>query len=86
MSVVSKYHCKYCFDTLISKLTKDKQPIINEFENNQFPLFVTWNINKGGESNLRGCIGNFGEMDLVEGLKDYALIRYSNLCMRLLIY
>jgi len=44
------------------------------------PLFVTWNTassRPGGRPRLRGCIGNFGAMSLVEGLADYAIIRYS---------
>jgi len=41
------------------------------------PLFVTWNTapsRPSGRPRLRGCIGNFGAMSLVEGLADYALI------------
>jgi AMMECR1 domain-containing protein len=43
------------------------------------PLFVTWHTvssRLAGSTRLRGCIGNFEAMDLEEGLKEYALIRY----------
>eukprot|EP00096_Caligus_rogercresseyi_P001880 TRINITY_DN1327_c0_g1_i2.p1 TRINITY_DN1327_c0_g1~~TRINITY_DN1327_c0_g1_i2.p1 ORF type:complete len:177 (-),score=30.81 TRINITY_DN1327_c0_g1_i2:1005-1535(-) len=35
------------------------------------PLFVTWTIGKNQE--LRGCIGTFSEMELHNGLKEYAI-------------
>lgn len=35
------------------------------------PLFVTWKI--GRDQRLRGCIGTFSEMNLHNGLKEYAL-------------
>jgi AMMECR1 domain-containing protein len=38
------------------------------------PVFVTWNIKRGDEYQLRGCIGNFSPMPLHEGLAEYALV------------
>jgi len=37
------------------------------------PLFVTWDIERGGRQQLRGCIGNFSAMPLREGLAEYAI-------------
>lgn len=62
---------------LATKLTlKLTYPVIFERFS---PLFVTWNTvssRSSGGTRLRGCIGNFEAMDLEEGLKEYALIRY----------
>jgi len=68
-----KEHCFYAFDTLYCNLTKAK-PIPPKFPNDDYPLFVTWNIKRGREYRLRGCIGNFSPMPLQEGIADYALI------------
>lgn len=41
------------------------------------PLFVTWNTlssRPGRQPRLRGCIGNFDPMPIVDGLAEYALI------------
>ncbi len=40
------------------------------------PLFVTWRIGK--EKKLRGCIGTFSEMQLHNGLREYAVTRYKD--------
>ncbi|KAI9276418.1 DUF51 family protein [Sporodiniella umbellata] len=72
-NIVSEKHIKYCFDSLISKLKNEKEPI-PDFPDDSYPLFVTWNIEKRGESRLRGCIGNFSPLKLHRGLKEYALI------------
>ncbi|EPS43440.1 hypothetical protein H072_2565 [Dactylellina haptotyla CBS 200.50] len=37
------------------------------------PLFVTWNLLKHGDKQLRGCIGTFSNFELEGGLKTYAL-------------
>jgi len=69
-------HAFFCFDVLRARLYNEKH-IQAPFEDARFPLFVTWNTvpsRPGGRSRLRGCIGNFGAMSLVEGLADYALI------------
>ncbi|MBW0467983.1 hypothetical protein O181_007698 [Austropuccinia psidii MF-1] len=80
-------HCFYCFDSLYSELNSRSQ---HDHKSNddevsillesmigiqEFPLFVTWNISRGGEHHrLRGCIGNFSPSPLNEGLKEYAVV------------
>ncbi|KAI8619423.1 AMMECR1 domain-containing protein, partial [Chytriomyces sp. MP71] len=44
------------------------------FGGSRFPLFVTWKTRDGDGDSLRGCIGNFSELDLDSGLKEYALV------------
>lgn len=42
------------------------------------PLFVTWHKRRGKDhQHLRGCIGTFSEMNLHQGLREYALTRYD---------
>ncbi|CAF0943376.1 unnamed protein product [Didymodactylos carnosus] len=41
-----------------------------------YPLFVTWLI--GPEKKLRGCIGTFTPMNLLQGLREYALTSATN--------
>ncbi|KAF9167875.1 AMME chromosomal region protein 1-like [Mortierella sp. AD010] len=71
---MSKEQCLYCFDALVAHFEK-RSVIEPTFENDSFPLFVTWNTieGRGAELVLRGCIGNFGAMPLHSGLKEYAL-------------
>lgn len=61
----------YCFDVLNSHLHKHPDHPIPKFNNNEFPLFVTWYIGK--EKRLRGCIGTFTPLSLHDGLKEYAI-------------
>ncbi|TPX64273.1 hypothetical protein SpCBS45565_g05988 [Spizellomyces sp. 'palustris'] len=71
--VVTKTHCYYCFDVLVAHF-EGRRPCEPEFENEQYPLFVTWNIiQEDGSHRLRGCIGNFDALPLHSGLKEYAL-------------
>ncbi|EXX79922.1 hypothetical protein RirG_000980 [Rhizophagus irregularis DAOM 197198w] len=72
--VVGIEHCVYCFDVLVAYL-EGRMPLEPEFENNQYPLFVTWNIVNHGQTRLRGCIGNFEPLPLHSGLKEYAITR-----------
>ncbi|CAG8558132.1 10284_t:CDS:2 [Acaulospora morrowiae] len=65
-------HCVYCFDVLAASL-EEREHIEPEFENDQYPLFVTWNIVHHGQTRLRGCIGNFDALSLHSGLKEYAI-------------
>lgn len=65
-------HCVYCFDVLVAHL-EGKKPLEPEFENHQYPLFVTWNIVHHGQTRLRGCIGNFDPLPLHSGLEEYAI-------------
>ncbi|KAI9141384.1 AMMECR1 domain-containing protein, partial [Paraphysoderma sedebokerense] len=66
------YHCHFCFDVLSSHLN-GQDPIDPPFEDDEYPLFVTWNIKRNGTLRLRGCIGNFTPLPLHSGLKEYAL-------------
>ncbi|KAF9481984.1 hypothetical protein BDN70DRAFT_854104 [Pholiota conissans] len=66
-------HCFYAFDTLYCSLTHAK-PIPPKFADEKYPLFVTWNIQRGEEYHLRGCIGNFSAMPLHDGIAEYALV------------
>jgi AMME syndrome candidate gene 1 protein len=69
----TKAHCKYCFEVLIAKLTKQAPPAWPAQLNNvSVPLFVTWTYTKNDE--LRGCIGTFSEQKLQTVLPQYTLI------------
>ncbi|KAI9309244.1 DUF51 family protein [Cunninghamella echinulata] len=70
--VINQEHCYYCFEVLIAYL-EDKPLPEATFENKEYPLFVTWHINNRGHQRLRGCIGNFNEMPIRKGLKQYSL-------------
>ncbi|CAG8732866.1 21960_t:CDS:2, partial [Racocetra persica] len=62
-------HCVFCFDILVAHF-EGREHLEPEFENAQYPLFVTWNSVHQGQSRLRGCIGNFDALPLHSGLKD----------------
>lgn len=88
--VVSKetatYFAYLAINKLLSKLNKTPEipnsdiakaiDYANYNETIKAPLFVTWNILhlNSGERELRGCIGNFGELELPKYVKEYALI------------
>ncbi|KAI9278530.1 DUF51 family protein [Phascolomyces articulosus] len=72
IEVATIEHCYYCFDVLVSYL-EDKKAVQPQFANDEYPLFVTWNIETHGDMHLRGCIGNFNAMPLRTGLQQYAL-------------
>ncbi|CAF3258020.1 unnamed protein product [Rotaria sp. Silwood2] len=44
--------------------------------NDPYPLFVTWFV--GSEQKLRGCIGTFTPMNLIQGLREYAITSATN--------
>lgn len=71
-------HCTFCFDVIVEKLDGLHTYNVPRFSNDQFPLFVTFNINESKDSDpdwqLRGCIGTFSPKNLLEGLREYALI------------
>lgn len=73
MVSASKEMAVYCFDTLSAHFSGGVIPP-PAFDDDEFPLFVTWKkaIN-GGEPRLRGCIGTLEPHLLIAGLKDYAL-------------
>jgi len=69
-------HCVYCFESLIAHF--DKKPVPKpKFENEEYPLFVSWhkhnNNNSRGHS-LRGCKGTFNSLQIHDGLAQFALI------------
>ncbi|KAJ3309668.1 AMME syndrome candidate protein 1 protein [Boothiomyces sp. JEL0838] len=72
--MATKEHTFYCFDTLLWKL-QGYEIKVPQFENERYPLFVTWNTIKGSGEELRGCIGNFSPIELYSGLREYALTR-----------
>ncbi|CAG8609290.1 24204_t:CDS:2 [Cetraspora pellucida] len=65
-------HCVFCFDILVAHF-EGREHLEPEFENAQYPLFVTWNSLHQGQPRLRGCIGNFDALPLHSGLKEYAI-------------
>ncbi|KAF8165097.1 alport syndrome [Crassisporium funariophilum] len=71
--VCTPEHCFYAFDTLYCSLTKAKHIPVT-FPDEKYPLFVTWNVLRGREYQLRGCIGNFEPMAIHSGIAEYALI------------
>ena len=69
----TKDHCKYCFEVLLSKLTKSPMPTWPvKLPNITVPLFVTWTYTKNED--LRGCIGTFTEQELKKVLPEYTII------------
>lgn len=70
-SIPNKNHCFYCFDVLKEHFDKSSNnTAVPNFENHKYPIFVTWKR----YGNLRGCIGNFSELPLHSGLREYSLI------------
>ncbi|XP_065170437.1 AMMECR1-like protein [Atheta coriaria] len=63
--------CFYCFDVLYSQLFNLEPPKTPTFNNDAYPLFVTWKIGK--DKRLRGCIGTFNALNLQMGLREYAI-------------
>jgi len=76
--VATAHHCIYCFDVLANHLSNSSSVSAPTFEDASYPLFVTWNTNKKGRKELRGCIGNFTPLGLHVGLKEYALTSALN--------
>jgi len=70
-SIACSEMCYFCFDVLYCHLYNLAAPSQPPFSNDQYPLFVTWKI--GRDSKLRGCIGTFNEMQLHQGLREYAV-------------
>ncbi|GAA6040222.1 hypothetical protein JCM8097_004191 [Rhodosporidiobolus ruineniae] len=67
-------HAYYCFEAIHARLQGTELPSPPFDADEEFPLFVTWNIQSrsSGEYRLRGCIGNFGALRLGDGLSEYA--------------
>lgn len=66
--------CKFCFDVIINQLLKgERKGSIFDIESSiKSPLFVTWEINKNGIYNLRGCIGTLAPQQICLALGEYA--------------
>jgi len=69
--IIKPEMCFYCFDVLYCHLYNLQPPQVPSFINDNYPLFVTWEIGK--DKKLRGCIGTFNEMQLHSGLREYAV-------------
>jgi AMME syndrome candidate gene 1 protein len=76
----NKLHCFHCFDVLLSKLDGNTIKPQPPFDDEHYPLFVTWRLYQDpsgavySDPQLRGCIGNFCSLSLHKGLGDYAII------------
>lgn len=70
-SIAKLEMCFFCFDVLHAHLYHLEPPEVPSFSNGHYPLFVTWRIGK--DKKLRGCIGTFNEMQLHNGLREYAV-------------
>ncbi|KAJ3388922.1 AMME syndrome candidate protein 1 protein [Entophlyctis sp. JEL0112] len=69
--------CALCFDVVASDLEggsiyKDGKDQTLGTLDGAYPLFVTWNVVKHGDTRLRGCIGTFSTRPLSTGLPEYA--------------
>jgi len=69
--IIKPEMCYFCFDVLYCHLYNLQPPQVPSFCNENYPLFVTWKIGK--DQKLRGCIGTFNEMQLHQGLREYAV-------------
>eukprot|EP01117_Protostelium_nocturnum_P002350 TRINITY_DN1301_c0_g1_i2.p1 TRINITY_DN1301_c0_g1~~TRINITY_DN1301_c0_g1_i2.p1 ORF type:complete len:203 (+),score=52.63 TRINITY_DN1301_c0_g1_i2:136-744(+) len=74
--VTTKEMCVYCFDTLVGHFT-DIDTATPEFQNDRYPLFVSWHkhsTKNKEEHNLRGCKGTFSALKLHEGLAEFSIV------------
>eukprot|EP00475_Leptophrys_vorax_P034711 TRINITY_DN5639_c0_g1_i1.p1 TRINITY_DN5639_c0_g1~~TRINITY_DN5639_c0_g1_i1.p1 ORF type:complete len:204 (-),score=47.58 TRINITY_DN5639_c0_g1_i1:110-721(-) len=76
--VVTEYHAAYCFDSILDHLgiiNMEKHVTPPSVPDGSFPLFVTWKKKSslGNSYSLRGCIGTFSPLPLLEGLRRYAI-------------
>ncbi|KAH0786424.1 AMME syndrome candidate 1 protein-like [Histomonas meleagridis] len=71
----TKELCYLCCEALENKVKRiNNNKILNLMDPNearQCPMFVTW---KKANGNLRGCIGCFNNLPLINGLREYAVI------------
>ncbi|CAD6198205.1 unnamed protein product [Caenorhabditis auriculariae] len=73
MAIATADMTVFCFDVIESKLSGRKDPPApSSIPPVKLPLFVTWKV--GSHNTLRGCIGTFSELNLQEGLRDYAKV------------
>ncbi|KAF9979097.1 AMME syndrome candidate protein 1 protein [Actinomortierella ambigua] len=77
--VITKEHALFAFDCLVASY-QQRAPLRPEFDNNKYPVFVSWHKNaqsptgEESELELRGCIGNFKAEPLIKNLSEYAVI------------
>ncbi|ETI39755.1 hypothetical protein, variant 3 [Phytophthora nicotianae CJ01A1] len=62
----------YCFDTLQSHFEQGAEPTPRFDVHQEYPLFVTWEIEEYGGTHLRGCIGTLTPTRL-RNLRDFTL-------------
>jgi AMME syndrome candidate gene 1 protein len=57
--------CAYCFDVLLAQFNQDNSTLHQPFDENLVcPMFVTLNIIKRNQKQLRGCIGTLSARPL----------------------
>ncbi|KAK2466408.1 hypothetical protein APHAL10511_002050 [Amanita phalloides] len=69
-------HCFHAFNALDCALTSAPS-LTATFDDDEYPLFVTWNIRSsraGRAPQLRGCIGTFEPLAVRDGIAEYALV------------
>ena len=74
----TKGMCFLCFESLENMLRTPQSHIVSNAivpkdDTTKCPMFVTWKKN----GDLRGCIGNFSDLPLYDGLKEYAVVAGS---------
>jgi uncharacterized protein (TIGR00296 family) len=60
----------------IGQLIPSSSSVPSTIPSEPYPLFVTWFI--GTDKQLRGCIGTFSPMNLLQGLREYAITSAIN--------
>jgi hypothetical protein len=72
-NTASKSSSRSSLFSLPKRLSRGKNSV-SVADEEEFPLFVTWNTISGrGKTSLRGCIGTFEPHELEDGLRSYAL-------------
>jgi len=71
--------CCYCFESLISHFDTNSPVSPPTFDNDQFPLFVSWHKENSSKFSkkefvLRGCKGTFAPQYIHDGLQEFSLI------------
>lgn len=79
--LATKDMCKYCFDIILSTLTRKSNMSTKSLDAfieslstlARCPLFVTWDKHREGDYHLRGCIGTLAPLELRVALGEYAM-------------
>jgi hypothetical protein len=73
-NTASKSSSRSSLFSLPKRLSRGKKNGVSAADDEEYPLFVTWNtISSRGKISLRGCIGTFEPHELEDGLRSYAL-------------